>query len=245
MIRGLTIATGVLAAAYGGYWFIAAHTARGVADSLMANLESQGYAVDYGLNVQGFPSRIDTTFSDVAISDPATGWGWTAPWLQVFALSYSPNRIIAAMAPDQTITLPGDTVAFGSTDLMASARLALATDLALENITAEGSALSLTAASGWEAGAAHLLAALRRTEAASYDLFAELTDVTLPDQLMAQLVPDGSLRATIPVLRLDAQAVLDAPIARDTAPALTALSLRDLRADWGDTGFVEIGRAHV
>lgn len=236
MIRGLTIATGAIGLAYGGYWFAAAHAARTVADRAIADLRAEGFAVDAKVTVQGFPSRIDTTFADLSISDPASGIGWQAPWFQIFALSYSPNRIIAAWSPEQIVTLPGATLTIGSESLMASARVALSTDLALDNLTAEGRALTVAADGGIAAGAAHVLAALRRAEGLDYDLFAEITDIALPDPLRARLDPEGALPGTVPLVRLDGQVTLDAPIARGTRPALLSLTLRDLRADWGDAG---------
>ncbi|MCC7321135.1 MAG: DUF2125 domain-containing protein [Rubellimicrobium sp.] len=242
MIRGLTIATGILAAGWSGYWFVAAQAARGGAEAIVSELRDGGWQVSYSdLSTRGFPSRIDTTLSDLALADPATGIGWNAPFLQVFALSYRPNEIIAAWPEEQTIALPGQTLTVRAEGLMASARVGVATDLPLEQATVQSGLITLASDAGWQGGASHLLAAFRRApgvdgappDPASYDIFADLAEIALPVDLLARLDPGTGTPAVAGRARLDAGVRLDAPLARGTEPGILGIVLRDLRGEWG------------
>lgn len=244
MLRAVTIGVGVLAAGYGGYWFVAAQAAKSGAQALVDSLRADGVEVEYAdLATRGFPSRIDTTVTDLALRDPESGVAWEAPWFQVFALSYRPNRIIAAWPPEQEIVLPGEVLTLGSTDMMASAHLGLSTDLPLDSATVQSGPLTVAAATGgWEAGAAHLLAAFRHAGDADYDLFAELTDIALPAPILAALDPLSTLPATVPVLRVEARLTFDRPVARGAAPRLEVLALQNAVLDWTETGIAVSGR---
>lgn len=238
MIRGLTIAVGVLAAGYGGYWFVAADTAGKAAETLVERLRAQGLTVEYSdLATRGFPSRIDTTVTDLAVSDPDSGLGWQAPWFQVFALSYRPNQIIAAWPEVQTLTLADEVLTVASQDMRASAHVGLSTDLPLAQATVEATPLTVTATeAGWTAGAAHVIAAFRKAEAgaADYDLFAELDSLALPAPVLALIDPDGSLPGAVDIARLDATVTFDQPIdAAGGQPVLQAVTIREARITWG------------
>lgn len=238
MIRGLTIAVGVLAAGYGGYWFVAANAAGKGAEALVERLRADGLVVDYSeLATRGFPSRIDTTVTDLAVSDPESGLGWQAPWFQVFALSYRPNQIIAAWPEEQTVTLPGEVLTVTSEGMKASAHVGLSSDLPLAQATVEAAPIAVSAAeAGWTAGAAHVIAAFRKAEAgeADYDLFAELDSLTLPAPVVALIDPEGSLPPALDIARLDATVTFGQPIdAAGGQPVLQAVTIREARITWG------------
>jgi len=245
MIRALTIATVGLAALWAGWWFVAAHAAGRAVEGLVAGLRADGWEVGWNdIGTAGFPSRIDTTARDLVLSDPSGAVTWEMPRLQAFALSYRPNEIILAWPPVQEIALPGQRLTLAADALMASARVGIATDLPLETITVQSGLVTLASDAGWRIGASRLLAALRRTPAAaggeappgSYDLFAELRELTLPALPGAPAGPGAAGE-----LRLDAGLVLDQPLARGAAPQLEAISLRSLRADWGSASLALSG----
>ena len=238
MIRGLTIAVGVLAAGYGGYWFVAANAAGKGAVALVERLRAEGLTVAYSdLATRGFPSRIYTTVTDLAVSDPDSGIGWQAPWFQVFALSYRPNQIIAAWPESQEVTLPGEMLTIRSEGMRASAHVGLSTDLPLAQATVEATPLSVSAATaGWTAGAAHVIAAFRKVDAgtADYDLFAEFDSLTLPAPVVLVIDPEGSLPPAVDIARLDATVTFDQPIdASGGQPVLQSVTIREARITWG------------
>ena len=102
-MRALAWIVAVLTALWGGYWFVGSSalesaTLRGVDD-----LRAQGNTLDYSdLSLQGFPNRFDMTVTDPVFVSAQNGFGWKAPFVQSFALSYRPNEVIVVFPDSQT-----------------------------------------------------------------------------------------------------------------------------------------------
>lgn len=111
----------IAAAAWSGYWFVGASGARFAFEQWFKDRRAEGWAAEYAdLAVQGFPNRFDTNLTDVTLADPETGLAWDAPFLQIFALSYQPNHIIAVWPNTQRIATPLAKYDLASTDMRAS-----------------------------------------------------------------------------------------------------------------------------
>lgn len=225
----------VLALLFGGYW-VAGHEAmnRGAA-AAFARLEAEGIeATHEGIATRGFPSRFDTTITAPRLRDPASGVGWKAPSLELYALSYRPNEVIALFPAEQTLILPREEVGIRAEAMRASGRVGLSPAMPLDDVTIESGPLVLAGDSGWQAGLAGLLMALRQSDRgpADYDLWLEGTDITLSAPGI------GALPQAVPALRVDAGLTLDQPIDRALRPdaRLTALTLRQAVVDLGATG---------
>ncbi|RYG91843.1 DUF2125 domain-containing protein [Loktanella sp. IMCC34160] len=249
-MRKLIVLALVLAGLYGGYWAVGANQIRGGAQTALDGMTAEGLTVQYaGLTTRGFPSRFDTTLTDFTIADPTTGAGWSAPWVQVLALSYRPNHVIAAFAPEQVITLaPGQSITVTSDGLRASGSVDLSTDLPLTALTAETGPIRLALPDGTALAAARGLAALRPTPAedgATYDLFTDLEAIALPETVKALIDPEGTLPGTVAMVRADSALTLDRPLDRHLgsgpAPALQAITLRDARIVWADMTLAATG----
>jgi len=97
----------ILAALYAGYWVVGSRTVEGQAVSGLDALQSDGWTVAYSdVNTRGFPSRFDTTVTDLDLTAP-DGTRYQAPFVQALALSYRPNEVIAAFPDEQTLTIAG------------------------------------------------------------------------------------------------------------------------------------------
>ena len=217
-----------LALLYGGYW-VAGRTAKVAAiDSTITQMREAGWEVETAdIATRGFPSRFDTTFEEPRIGDPSGAVTWQAPWAQLLAVSYLPNRAILALADSQTLTVAGEPVSIATRDMRASGRVAPATDLPLEAATLEAGPTALTA-SGWEARFGRLLAAIRDGGTpGAYDLFVEISQLELP-------LEANPLGAALPLLRLDGTLTLAAPLDRHTDIVQPlGLDLREMRLVWG------------
>jgi hypothetical protein len=124
-------------ALWSGYWYLGSNAVRDGVAGFFADAARQGIvAENAGVTVAGFPNRFDLTIDEVKLADPVTGAGWQAPFVQVFAMTWKPWHIIAALAPQQVVTLPDQTVTLGSEDLMASLRAKPSTDLPLAEVRA-------------------------------------------------------------------------------------------------------------
>lgn len=249
-MRKLIVLALVLAGLYGGYWAVGASQIRGGAQAALDGMESEGLTVRYAdLTTRGFPSRFDTTLTDFSILDPATGAGWSAPWVQVLALSYRPNHVIAAFAPEQVIALaPGQTVQITSEGLRASGSVALSADLPLTALTAQTGRIRLALPDGSVLAAARGLAALRpapATDSPTYDYFTEFEAIGLPDTIKTMIDPDDTLPEAVNLIRVDSAFRLDRPIDRHAGvgagPELQAIGLRDARIVWADMTLTATG----
>jgi hypothetical protein len=225
----------VLFLLFGGYWVAGQQMLNRGAAAGFAQLQAEGLeATHAGISTGGFPARFDTTVTAPRLHDPATGLGWEAPWLRLHALSYMPTEVIALFPDTQVLTLPRERVDIRAEGMRASGRVGFAPSLPLANVTIESGPLTLAGDSGWQAGIAGLVMALRQAASgpADYDLWVEGTDITLTAPGF------GGVPQAVQALRVDAAMTLDQPINRALRPdaRLTALTLRQAVIDLGATG---------
>lgn len=246
MMKALTIIVTVLGALYSGFWFVASTAADRAANSVVTELRNSGWDVTYtALGVAGFPSRIDTTVTDLSLTDPTGAFGLQAQLIRVFALSYRPNEVIAQLPETMVVTLPGNTLTITSDGLRASASVGVSTDLPLDQVTAETGPLTLTSDLGWATGVTRALAAFRQGGAgpADYDIFVEGEGVVLPAPFRTVIDPTATRPDALSLVRFDAAVMLDRPLDRFAGEAvlLNAVTLRALTIDWGDAGISGTG----
>lgn len=230
-ILWLVLGLGVV---WGSYWFVGSNAVENAAIDWFAHAADQGIAAtEDGISVAGFPNRFDMTVTNPHLADPATGWGWTAPFAQVLAMTWKPWHVIAALPNSQQITAPDQNIALQSTKMEASLRLVPSTDLALAEIRVEGHDVQARSDLGWQVDMKSLVAAMVSTGPLQH-LGLEVTNLS-PDPALTALVPQ--LGPAISTLHLDASVTLTAPIDRhmaETPPRLTALDLADFHLIWGD-----------
>ncbi|MBP1805735.1 DUF2125 domain-containing protein [Rubellimicrobium aerolatum] len=232
-MRVLFFVVAGLAALYAGYWFVGSSQVEAGARAALAGMEARGWEVEYAdLSTTGFPSRFDTTVTELRATSPDGVVRWAAPFVQVFALSYRPNQVIVVGPPEQTVTVAGQDLGVTADGLRASATVGWSTALPLDHAAVESGPLAVVSDGGWSLSLDRLLGAVRMAGpgANSYDLFLEGTGIVpagLPERF-------GSLG--LDQLRFDGQVVLDAPIDRRLAvpPRATALTVRSLRIAQGD-----------
>ncbi|SFJ35000.1 DUF2125 domain-containing protein [Jannaschia pohangensis] len=230
MARWLTILVAVLAALWSGYWFAGRTAVTRGADAAIADLRAQGWTLTYDdLSVGGFPNRFDTTVTAPRLVTPDGAFGWTAPFVQVFALSYRPNQIIAVAPPQMTFDLAGRMVEATSEDLRASAMISVSSEPELQRATLVAQSLNVDDPEFGVTVAAGQIA-LRQTEgrADTYDLAATLTTLRMQPFLHGLLDPDRQLPDTFELIEVDATATLPPD------SQLGALDLRQATLVWGD-----------
>jgi hypothetical protein len=223
----------ILAALYAGYWVVGSRTVEGQAVSGLDALQSDGWTVAYSdVNTRGFPSRFDTTVTDLDLTAP-DGTRYQAPFVQALALSYRPNEVIAAFPDEQTLTIGGTEVTLRSDRLRASGSVGVSTDLPFREATLEGQTVAATLSeSDTTVVIDSLLAALRRAvdDDPAYDAFVDLRDITLPDNT-------DTLPGPIDRIMLDAQVLFDreldrANMAEPVPPLVTDITINDALLLW-------------
>jgi hypothetical protein len=178
----------------------------------------------------GFPARLDLTVTAPVLFDPVAGAGWSGPFAQVLTLAYRPWHVIAALPPEQVITLAGTDLRLTADRLRASVVASPSPALPLDRTAIEGEGLRLALPFG--AVAVESLRAGTRANggAARHDVAAVLRGLALDVPLPPE-APEGTAD-----LRLDATLTFDAPLDRHAGaarPALRAVTLHAIRLDWG------------
>ncbi len=236
MIRAIL----ALALLWGGYWVIGSRAMDRAAQRFFDRAAERGLVAEQGgIEVAGFPSRFDLTVTDPKLVDPARGIGWSAPFVQILTLSYTPWHLIAALPNDQTLDLPDQSLKVQSSYLQGSVVVTPGTALTLDRLAAEARDLRVTSTLGWVLGAADVQLHTRQNPATvnAHDIDIAARDVIPDPALMALAGADADLPDKIAQMRLTATAALTAPVdryARETRPQITALAIREASVTWGD-----------
>ena len=241
-MRRLTFLVILLAALYSGYWFVGARAVAHGATLAISQARADGWNLTYSdMNTLGFPSRFDTTVSDISVEPQDGAWQWAAPFFQVFALSYQPNRVIAAFADDQTVRVGDQTLRITTDGLRASAGVAANTALSFDDAAVEVGAVTVGSDFGWQARVDRALLALRAQPAAEnrYDAYFDADQIVLPASIIQQIDPAGTLGAALTRAVFDSAVTFDLPLdrhafdGRGPAPKATRFTLRNLALTWG------------
>jgi hypothetical protein len=236
-MRFLVTGVLVLALLWSGYWLVGSRLVAAGVERLIAASDARGLVAETSdLAVLGFPNRFDLTLSDLRLADPARGWAWEAPFLQIFALTYRPWHLIAAFPPDQAFRTPRGDATLTAGRLQASLRARPARNLPLVQAVLAGEDLLLSVADGGTVSAASLRAASRDLDGDGlrHEIGVEIADLSPDLALPGRL---AGLAAPIDRLHLDADLSFDAPLDRFAAarrPALTAIRLREALVVQGD-----------
>ena len=133
-MRFLLSITFLGAALWAGYWYLGSGGAETAIRQWFDQRRTAGWTAEFSdMQVIGFPSRFDTTFTDISLADPVTGYAWDAPFFQVLSLSYRPNHVIAVWPEEQQIKTPAGSYQIQSQKARASLIADIKTNLANES----------------------------------------------------------------------------------------------------------------
>ena len=213
-MKRLIIICVVAGLAWSGHWFWSAHQLRQQTEAWFEARRAAGWEARYDdLTVLGFPNRLDATFTDLTVADPAGSVRWQAPFLQVFRLIYKPEHLILVWPEDQTLTTAAGTTTVSDEGMRASLVLdegeVLRSNLEARSLTLEmpGGVLAMT----------DLTAALAHIDADSYRLAFNASGPAAEDETTSGFSADATF-------------TLDAPLTQDSLngppPQPTGISLR-------------------
>ena len=230
-ILGTCLVLGIL---WAGYWFVGSHYIEKGVRQWFADQKAAGMVAEASdISVAGFADRFDTTISDIHLADPASGWGWKAPFAQVLAMTWKPWHLIAALPHTQEVDLPdSEKITIGSTRLMASLLMRPQMTFALTRAVMEGEGLALTSDAGWTSGAEKAVLAVENdaTRKNTAHLGADVTNLALP----AEFAKSTDLGATMALLHLDAHVSLSEPIDFNMSdPQVLGAGITSLHIVWG------------
>jgi hypothetical protein len=238
-MRGLIWLVVLAAAAWSGYWVIGSRALeKGANDWFAAQAEAGLLARNAGLDVQGFPNRFDLTVTEPEFYDPASGFGWRGPFLQLFSLSYQPWKVIAAFPPEQVLIIPGGDLTVDSEKLQASAVLAQSSPFGVDRIVLVGDGLAVASSLGWRVAAKTFRFATKSLsdDGLEHEIGLEALAIDPGPALLAAL-PD--LPPVIEKMRLDAVVGLSGS---SSAATVTGVDVKEILLLWGDVALYGKGR---
>lgn len=239
-IKALTVLAVLATAAWCGYWFIGMRALDRAITNGLAHVPEVSAEAHH---IQGFPNRFDVTLDQPRLA--VDGVEWTAPFVQLFALTYRLNHLVAVFAHDQAISANGLQATLHSSDLRASLQMEAGLDLPLDRFTLVGRDLDLQLDQSTHSFDA-LRFATRRVAGNEHEL-AVLAENVFPDPgLMTQIDPEGLWPRRFEVLRADAELEFDRPLDRHLfdgpEPRLTRVTLTGGRIKSPEYDILAAGR---
>lgn len=227
-------------ALWSGYWYVGARAIEAAVVQWFAE-QPAGLASNAGVAVQGIPNRFDLTVTEPVLTDPASGMTWQAPFAQVYAMTWKPWHLIAALPSGQEITLADQVVSVASDKIIASLLLHPGKALTLNETVAEAHGVVLTSTAGWKIGIETAVVSTREdvTRANTHRLGLAVKGIAPDARLMAALT-DTDLPALLDEIFVDAHAAFTAPLDRyvaQTRPRLVMFELNEARIGWGALRF--------
>ncbi|MBU2991903.1 DUF2125 domain-containing protein [Octadecabacter sp. 1_MG-2023] len=247
-MRKLIVAVVVLALLYGGYWFVGKSQIQTRLAEALVEIDAGPMDIDYSsLKTRGFPSRFDTTLTDLVIDSSDAAVRWETPIFQLLALSYQPNNVRAYFPQEQVFIIDGERLTLFTDEMVARGQVSPNASLPFEQAELELLNPRLQSEEGAELTLARLFAAMRLTPETTqtYDAYIEARAIVLPDALRQLLDPGNAQPAVIESLRLDSDVELSAPLqlngASETPPRIDMLSIHEFAFEWGEMSLSAIG----
>ena len=250
-MRAIIVVVLIAAVGWAGYWLVGSGSTETAFTRWFEDRRAEGWQADYDdIVTAGFPNRFDTTIRAIDLTDPQTGISWSAPFLQIFALSYRPTHVITVLPNEQTFATPVQSVDIRSSDARASVVLTPNTALTLERTQISVADLQMASTGNWTLGAREIRLATRLAEGRekSHDIGFEGIGVA-PGGVLSQLAGVSDLPAEISDLRVDATIDFDSDWDRfaieRARPQPTRIEIRDIQATWGEMDFRMAGTLDV
>ncbi|MBC2834888.1 DUF2125 domain-containing protein [Paragemmobacter straminiformis] len=238
-MRALLVAVLIAAILWAGYWVVGSRLVEREVTAWFAAPHGDVTAAQSDITVLGFPNRFDLTVTDPALADTARGWGWRAPFAQVFMMTWKPWHLIAALPQEQEIDTPFGPFRLTSSQFEGSLVMIPGTALALDRTVVSADNPALLRADGWEVSATKATFATRLApdDAKAHEIGIEVTTLTPPAEFRMALANRSALPEQVEKVRLDMVATFTAPIDRFAAvarPRLSALRVKEGLLRWGD-----------
>ncbi|PID35969.1 MAG: hypothetical protein CR993_07305 [Rhodobacterales bacterium] len=226
-------------------WFIAAQGTNFVIDKWLDARRAENWAASYtDLTTRGYPFRLDTTVTDLELSDPATQVALSSERLDLLSKFYMPHHRTASFSGPLLLASPKGTVIIEAEQLTSSMKMSLENGFPLTDSTTEITD-AIISGSGWRMGLASGLVAMRAnsivTEENVFDQHVALNSLQLGDGMLTDLRQSGGLPTVIKSAVIDLQSRYDRPFdlrtLEERRPQPIWINLRKVALEWGELRF--------
>lgn len=229
------------AIAWSGYWFVGSSGLQTGVAQWFDDRRGEGWLAEYNTHeVQGYPNRFDSHFTNIYLADPGTGWAWTAPEFQINALSYNPGHLIAVWPDSQKLATPIDKYDIASEDMRASIVAENVANLTLNRATITATEMDVTDRKGHTSALTSLVLATERVPAddqPNYRIGLQIDDFTPALPWKKLIDPKGALPDSLDAISADLAVTFDelwSMEAINTArPQPRNIDIRLAEARWG------------
>lgn len=205
------------------------------------------------LDTRGFPSRFDTTFEGLELSDPDTGVAWSAPLFQLLSLSYKPTHLIAVWPGAQAFSTPDAAYEIEAEGMRGSLILSPSLSLETQSSTIETGPARLVSSNGWTATLEHGQLSMRQApelgDPGVNDLYFTAIGVDPGSALLSRLDGVGGLTGVIDEVTVTARVRFDRPWDRRAIevarPQPRQVTLNALTARWGELKLTGSGEFEI
>jgi len=259
-MRRLIVLLVLGAGLWSGYWFAGSTALQRGAETWFADQTARGMtAENTALSVMGYPNRFDMRVEGLRLADPQTGFGWQAPFAEVYSMTWKPWHIIAALPPEQVITTPEEEIILAAEGLKASLRASPTLDLPLAAAIVESGSFTATSTGGWTISALRSAVSLKAVSVVaaeagvdavaedenSYILRLDIEELAPDPAIMSRFTAEAGLPPVIDFVQVLGSVKLTAPLDRhlgETVVMPLALELDRLDIGWGKLGVAASGK---
>ncbi len=246
MIRWLIALVTAAAVLWSGWWLVGSTLVLRATRAGVETLRAEGWRIAYDdLSISGFPNRFDTTVEAPRVATPDAAAAFSAPFFQVFALSYRPHHLIAVAPHEMAFETPRGRIDVTSADLRGSIIGSGLSEPVLRRSTLTGEVVAVSAGDLGVTIEAGQVATRQAGSDAVHDVAVALSGLALSPALRALVDPGDVLPAVLGTVTADAQVVLTDAVGAGHSPQVEALEIRDAALAWGEVRLTVEGRLDV
>ena len=230
-----------LAVAWAAWWGWGVWTTARNVQAWLNDRRDAGWQAEWSdISVEGFPTRLDTTITDLTLANTEAGWVWTTPFVQFLGLNYENNHYVVVWADTMTLQTPSERIELTGEDLRGSITFLPGRNRQVNEAVVIFKDLALSSDAGWTSAVEEARVAARPTEgrAGWYDLGAEVTGLKPRSPVLERLAGLGLVPGTIERLNADLAIAFDRPLDRAALEGLPPqprqIDIRNLGAKWGE-----------